>query len=103
MQIASSSLSITFGWSAPVYNGGTSITDYQIYWNGGIDYNPFVQLSSTTFGFIIYTYQTSLTPGNYYEFKVTTINAIGESAYSVKIRIIAASVPDAPVNLVLVS
>ena len=44
-----------------------------------------------------------MTPGNYYEFKVTSINAIGESAYSVKIRIIAASVPDAPINLVLVS
>ena len=42
VQIASSSVSITFGWSAPVYNGGTSITDYKVYWNEGIDYNPFV-------------------------------------------------------------
>ena len=62
-----------------------------------------MQLSSTTLGFITFTYQTNLTAGNYYEFKVTAVNAIGESAYSVKIRIIAASVPDAPINLVMVS
>ena len=101
--VSSTFNSITFGWSVPTDNGGTPVTDYKVYWNGGIDNNPFGLLSSTTLGFITYTYQTGIVAGTYYEFKVVAKNAIGDSAFSTKIRIIAASVPDAPVSLALVS
>ena len=56
VQIASSPNSITFGWSAPSYNGGTPVTDYKVYWNAGITNNSFGLLSSTTLGFITYTF-----------------------------------------------
>jgi hypothetical protein len=101
--ISSSFNSITFGWSVPLDNGGTPVTDYKIYWNTGIDNNAFGLLSSTTLGFITYTHQANITAGSFYEFKVVAINAIGDSAFSVKLRVIAASVPGAPINLALIS
>ncbi len=101
--ISSSFNSITFGWSAPLDNGGTPVTDYKVYWNAGIDNNSFGLLSSTTLGFITYTYQVGITAGAYYEFKVVAKNAIGDSAFSVKLRVIAASVPDPPISLALIS
>jgi hypothetical protein len=97
--ISSSQSSITFGWSAPTDNGGTPIRDYKVYWNSGIDNSPFVLLSGTTLGFITYTLQTSITPGITYEFKVVATNSIGDSAFSTKLRVIAASLPDPPINL----
>jgi Fibronectin type III domain len=101
--ISSSYNSITFGWSAPVDNGGTPVTDYKVYWNAGIEGNSFGLLSSTTLGFITYTFQSGIVAGTYYEFKVVAKNAIGDSTFSTKLRVIAASVPDAPVSLALAS
>jgi hypothetical protein len=40
-----------------------------------------------------------LTPGDYYSFKVRSVNYIGVSPYSKLIRIIAASLPQQPLNL----
>lgn len=79
------------------------MTDYKVYWNAGIDNNSFGLLSSTTLGFITYTYQVGITAGAYYEFKVVAKNAIGDSAFSVKLRVIAASVPNPPISLALIS
>ena len=42
----------------------------------------------------------NLTPGSTYKFKVTARNAVGSSAESVPVEILAAQVPDAPINLV---
>lgn len=46
-------------------------------------------------------YQTSisLTPGLFYKFKVTARNPVGFSLESDEISILAAKIPDAPVNL----
>jgi len=54
--ISSSFNSITFGWSAPLDSGGTPVIDYKVYWDAGIYNNPFGLLSSTTLGFITYTF-----------------------------------------------
>ena len=40
--------------------------------------------------------KNSLTTGVYYQFKVSAINAIGESTQSVAVMLIAATVPDVP-------
>jgi hypothetical protein len=52
-------------------------------------------------GIVDLFYQTSvtLTPGLYYKFKVTARNEVGSSVYSEEISILAAKVPDAPINL----
>lgn len=41
----------------------------------------------------------NLTPGSTYKFKVTARNAVGSGAESVPAEILAAQVPDAPLNL----
>ena len=46
--ISSTSSTIHFSWSEPSYNGGTPISDYQIYWDQGTD--QFVLLEETTLG-----------------------------------------------------
>jgi titin len=100
---AASDVSVTIEWQDPSYDGGSPVTDYKVYWNEGVDEGPFVLLSDTTFGHNTFTKQTDLEPGTYYEFKVVAMNAVGASAYSDKTRIIAASAPDPPSSLSLVS
>jgi hypothetical protein len=41
----------------------------------------------------------TLTPGLFYKFKITARNLVGSSLYSEDIEILAAKIPDAPVNL----
>lgn len=102
--VSSSDISITIDWQDPVFNGGSPVTDFKIYWNEGIDDGPFVLLQDTNFGFNTYTKQDSgITPGTYYEFKIVAVNYVGDSLPSVKIRVIAAHVPDPPTNLTLVA
>ena len=52
---ASSDISITIEWSDPVFNGGSDVTDFKVYWNQGVDDDPFVPLAETTFGFNTFT------------------------------------------------
>lgn len=40
-----------------------------------------------------------LTPGETYTFKVTARNTVGDSLYSQELSILAAKLPDAPINL----
>ena len=47
--------------------------------------------------------QTGLTPGKYYQFKLRAKNYVGLSPFSSFVRIIAASVPQPPTNLVRTS
>lgn len=56
-------------------------------------------LSDTTLGFTSFTKQENVVTGSYYEFKVSAVNDISESVLSSKIRVIAASFPDPPINL----
>jgi hypothetical protein len=44
------------------------------------------------------TYIPELIPGEYYQFKVSAVNSIGESEISDPISIIASTVPDAPLT-----
>lgn len=46
-----------------------------------------------------YTTSVGLTPGETYTFKVTARNTVGDSLYSETVSILAAKLPDAPINL----
>ena len=101
---ASSDISITIEWLDPVFDGGDPVNDFKIYWNAGDDNGNFVLLQDTNFGSNTFTKQDSdIVAGNYYEFKVVAVNSVGDSSPSLKIRVIAASVPSPPINLSLLS
>lgn len=86
---ADSSPQITIQWGAPAYDGGSPIVNYRVYMD-----NLFV--GQTAGGVLTYTKNTGLTVGNTYTFKVSAVNAIGESSLSGGVAIIAAQVPSAP-------
>jgi hypothetical protein len=65
-----------------------------VYWDQGRGDNQYDYLSNTL-GYVAYT-ADSFTPGLWYTFRVTAVNAIGEGPYSQSIAILAAEVPDAP-------
>ena len=46
-----------------------------------------------------YTTTVSLTPGVTYSFKVTARNTVGSSSESEILSVLAAKLPDAPINL----
>lgn len=101
--ISSTSSTISFDWFDPQDNGGSPITDFQVYWNNGNDNNPFVLLQGSTLGMNILFIQSGLTPGSYYQFKLRARNYVGLSPFSRYVRIIAASVPQPPTSLISVS
>jgi len=91
---SASSTSITLSWTAP-YNGGATITDYQVQWD---DTGSYTTVKSTTLGLTTVDIVTSdgLTAGKSYNFKVLAQNFIGDSSLSSSEQAIAASEPDAP-------
>jgi len=46
-----------------------------------------------------YVTSVSLTPGTSYSFKVTARNSVGSSEKSTALSVLAATIPDAPINL----
>ena len=92
---------IDLEWT-PNSNGGSGITDYEIWWNGGGG-GPATGLLHTM-GSATATYQvTSLTPGTFYKFAIKAINIVGTSNASGETEIIAATIPGAPSTPTLVS
>ncbi|MDB5238684.1 MAG: fibronectin type protein [Candidatus Parcubacteria bacterium] len=82
---------VSISWTAPVSNGGSSITSYNIYNNSGT-------LASSTSGTSATI--TGLTNGTSYSYYVTAVNAIGESASSSVVSATPAAVPSIPLSLV---
>jgi hypothetical protein len=80
VRLHASSTFITIGWDKPIYNGGTTITSYNILWDAatsGLIYSQIatVELADST----LYTFQEGIIVGKVYRFKVTANNWIGES------------------------
>ena len=91
---------IRFTWSAGASDGGNAVIDYAVYYDQGSD--SFVLLDgAVTDQFYLTT--VTLTAGTTYKFKVTARNEVGSSLDSEVVEILAAKLPDAPVNLVNVS
>jgi fibronectin type 3 domain-containing protein len=89
---------VVLTWSAPASDGGSAITSYKIY--RGTSSNGETYLTSVSSSLLTYT-DTGLTAGTRYYYKVTAVNAVGESSYSNEASAIptAPSAPTAPQNL----
>jgi len=72
---------ISLVWSAPSSNGGSSITDYVVQYssNTGTTWSTFADGTSTTTTATV----TGLTNGSAYIFRVSAVNSVGSSSYSV--------------------
>jgi len=80
---------VTVSWTAPAYDGGAAIAEYNIYY-GGTSYTT----SSTTSKAI-----TGLTNGTTYSIYVKARNSQGEGAASNTVTATPAAVPGAPTNV----
>jgi len=72
---------ISLVWSAPSSNGGSLITDYVVQYssNTGTTWSTFADGTSTTTTATV----TGLTNGSAYLFRVSAVNSVGSSSYSV--------------------
>ena len=72
---------ISLVWSAPTSSGGSSITDYVVQYssNTGTTWSTFADGTSTTTTATV----TGLTNGSAYIFRVSAVNSVGSSSYSV--------------------
>jgi len=89
---------IRFTWSEGASNGGTDVLNYNVYYDQGASTATFVLLESSVLT-THYTTTATLTAGETYTFKVTALNTVGESLQSDPLAILAAKLPDAPLNL----
>jgi hypothetical protein len=80
-------------WTDGENNGGTSVLDYSVYFDQGV--NDWVLISNNVVS-REFT-KTGLTSGTTYAFKVASRNAVGLGPESTSISILAAKVPDRPI------
>jgi hypothetical protein len=81
-------------WSAPVFDGGSALIDYRIFFDDATNGITFIELVS---GLTDTAYTDSgLTQGLTYQFKVEARNIYGFSVYSNTVTILAAQVPAQP-------
>ena len=71
---------VTLSWSAPLFNGGSSITDYEVKYRlaGAATWTTFVHTASPATSIIV----TGLNNGSSYEFKVAGVNDAGSGTFT---------------------
>lgn len=106
IKFSASTESIEIRWSE-ASDGGSIITDYNVFWDNGVDSSTFV-LKGSTGGYLTFTVPldgdstTVLIAGRTYSFKVSAVNGVGEGPQSDTLSIIAATKPDKPPTPTLV-
>lgn len=98
---SASSTSIEIQWPEPS-TGGSLITHYYIYiatGQGSTSYAAAIDNGTSR----QYTLSAGIQAGEYYNFKVSAENIVGEGLQSSSVEALAASAPDAPINLTLIS
>jgi uncharacterized repeat protein (TIGR02543 family) len=86
---------ISLSWDPPSSDGGATISDYVVQYKVGSNWVPFSDGTSTN----TFTVVTGLTNGTSYEFKVASVNSVGQSLFTSAISKSPATVPGAPTNL----
>lgn len=88
---------VSLSWSAPVFNGGSAITDYIVQYGvaGSGDWETFDDGNSVTASVAV----TGLNNGTDYDFRVAAVNAAGQGAYSSAIEATPYTTPDAPTGV----
>jgi len=89
---------VNLSWAAPLQNGGTEITDYEV-WYSAFSVGPFV-----TFAEPVSTNRTAavtgLTNGSTYYFKIVAVNAVGLGETSaMSAGVVPAAVPGVPTSV----
>ena len=89
---------VNLSWAAPLQNGGTEITDYEV-WYSAFSIGPFV-----TFVEPVSTNRTAavtgLTNGSTYYFKIVAVNAVGLGETSaMSAGVVPAAVPGVPTSV----
>ncbi len=104
---ASTALSATAGnaqvaltWSAPVWNGGSVITDYVIEYK--LDSDSSWTIFSDAVSTATSTTVIGLINGSLYNFRVSTVNAVGPGSASTPANSTPVTIPGAPLSLLAV-
>ncbi len=74
----SSSSTIEFSWNLP-YSGGSPITFFKIYWDAGDRSDTYSEYAFTNNPDTNFIVDSGLTQGEFYAFKLVTVNAVGDS------------------------
>lgn len=82
---------VNLSWSPPTYPGGSAITSYHVYRDGGL----VGVVSPTTFAFS----DTGLADGTKYTYRVSAVNAAGEGPLSAAVEATTFDKPTAPREL----
>lgn len=71
---------VTLSWSAPLNNGGSTITNYRVYRRTSSNAETLIATVGNSLGYV----DTSVLNGQTYVYRVTAVNAVGESAKSIE-------------------
>jgi hypothetical protein len=89
---------VNLSWAAPLQNGGTEITDYEV-WYSAFSVGPFVTFSEPT-STNRTAAVTGLTNGSTYYFKIVAVNAVGLGETSaMSAGVVPAAVPGVPTSV----
>ena len=95
LQALSGSAQAQLTWTAPASNGGSSITNYEIYRGTSQDTMPLL----VEIGNVLNYLDTGLTNGTTYYYKVAAKNTVGIGTQSSVAQVIPMAVPSVPQNL----
>lgn len=94
VQVDTTASQIGLSWAPPLFNGGSNVIDYKIWYDNGSSGSTFdvVVENIVAANYIV----TGLTKGQTYQFKVQARNIYGFSAMSNTVSILAAQIPEIP-------